>query len=240
MIAVYAKNLQDALNQLGGATSNITSSTKSSGKVYEAWLMTRVFQAFDQSAGTSSQHQHGSFYFRTSRRQNSLKCSTNKMKRLTKGDHFTIMRFSDGKAFEIHLDLQFMGKSCTLHEFDISIISRLKGLFIRQNGHLPKGLPIVGIECKCTGSDGSLGEMRDAAMRTLDASWAVKLGRRKHFSAIARVKGFQSGTHLFSNKFRINRREKIKLINISSGPPADSPELQSFLNEIVNYIRTYR
>lgn len=159
------------------------------------------------------------------------------------GHCFVLLERRDDPSFNLELrgSVQWKGRSEARHEIDVSVIPAVISETIRLNGggH-PRGLPVVGVECKDKADKGSLDETRQTVARLYDLALVTKpvaigppcriyedvtfthWGRRssrylsffkKGTFAIVRAGGFQSGTAALAGHYSIHR------IEIAYGPP---------------------
>ncbi len=75
-------------------------------------------------------------------------------------------------TLELHGSLQWLGRSGTRHECDVSLLPAMIGNSIRNGGGgYPSGLPIAALECKDKTSPGSSDEMRQTLARLFDLTY---------------------------------------------------------------------
>lgn len=71
--------------------------------------------------------------------------------------------------FELHGSLQWQGRSSATHEVDVSAIPSSVADALRSiGGGLPRGLPVVAVECKDKTTSGTPDEMRQTLARMFD------------------------------------------------------------------------
>lgn len=77
--------------------------------------------------------------------------------------------FRPAPRLEMHVGLQWKGRSGATHECDVSALPAVIGGALRRlgGGH-PRGLPIVAIECKDRATGGDLDETRQTLARLYD------------------------------------------------------------------------
>lgn len=159
------------------------------------------------------------------------------------GHCFVLLERRDDPNLNLELrgSVQWKGRSEARHEIDVSVIPAVISETLRRNGggH-PRGLPIVGIECKDKADNGSLDETRQTVARLYDlvlvtqppaiglpcriyedatlSYWGQRSSRylsffKKGTFAIVRAGGFQSGTAALAAHYSIRR------IEMAYGPP---------------------
>lgn len=136
------------------------------------------------------------------------------------------------RTLELHNGVQHIGRSGVRHEWDIAIVpSEITNAIRAGNQSYPRGLPILGIECKDKADNGSADEMRQTLARMydlthvsqagqnlthrmMDENRQVGAGRRwpvyktnyeKGLIGILRAGGFQRGAQELSDHYHIRR-----------------------------------
>ncbi len=81
----------------------------------------------------------------------------------------------EGREYEIHNSLEFLGISGASHEFDIALIPRWLGTAIRSgsNAGNPESAPIVTVECKYVDSTLSVDVVRQVMARAVECDVAT-------------------------------------------------------------------
>lgn len=144
------------------------------------------------------------------------------------------------RILELHNGVQHLGRSGARHEWDIALIPHEVAHVVRGgNQSYPRGLPILGIECKDKASSGSADEMRQTLARMydlthvsqnrqalthrmMDENLTMGIGRRwpvyrtnygKGLLGILRAGGFQRGARELSDHYHIRRFGHVSLNN---------------------------
>ena len=146
--------------------------------------------------------------------------------------HVRLTRRANPVSFELHLSLQWVGRSTATHECDVSMLPKSIADPMRNNGGgSPHGLPVAAFECKDRGTTGNTDEMRQTLARLFDLAlvttayprWGCRLfephnhtrwGRYRtryreffkagHF-AIVRSKKFSTGADSPGDHYKIER-----------------------------------
>lgn len=240
------QNLKDDLREAlktFGAANGIATIPGGSGKALEAWVFMRLAKAAKDTGKWSVTLRRGDdtllkpgegFDFATS--QWGIQASSPFAPcfvRLT-------YKANTAKKVELHCGLQWRGRSDATHEIDISAIPGNVAETLRKvGGGLPRGLPILAVECKDKTSSGGPDEMRQTLARMFDLALVTNppypsppcrtyedistpphatFGKRsstyrgffsKGTFAIARVGAFTSGAHALGQHYHIKRVAKI-------------------------------
>lgn len=144
------------------------------------------------------------------------------------------------RTLELHNGVQHLGRSGARHEWDIALIPHEVAQAVRGgNQSYPRGLPILGIECKDKASSGSTDEMRQTLARMydlthvsqnrqalthrmMDENLTMGMGRRwpvyrtnygMGLLGILRAGGFQRGAQELSDYYHIRRFGHVSLHN---------------------------
>ncbi|HYC66578.1 hypothetical protein [Brevundimonas sp.] len=144
---------------------------------------------------------------------------------------FVMIEDPQGKAYELHGSLVWIGRSGASHECDVSMLPRSVAMALRSRRRTgnPRGLPLLIIECKDKVGTGTLDEMRQMLARMFDLALVTKpslgpcrifsLGRcptlwgrhssqyrslyRRGLFAVARASGFQPGASTLASHYAI-------------------------------------
>ena len=140
------------------------------------------------------------------------------------------------RRFELHVSLQWQGRSGARHECDVSVVpSSIAEALRAHGGGYPRGLPIVAVECKDKAGTGTLDETRQTVARLFDLAlvtqpvpgWSCRIyeatthqrwGRRgstyrgsfeKGAFAIVRAGGFQAGAGALAGHYHIHHHPTV-------------------------------
>lgn len=140
------------------------------------------------------------------------------------------------RRLELHGGLQWRGRSGATHEMDVSAIPAIISQSLRTSGGgVPRGLPILAIECKDKQTTGTPDEMRQTLARLFDLALVTKppggltcrtyedvanvhWGRwrptyrssfRMGMFAIARVGNFSAGATQLAEHYFIHRIDRV-------------------------------
>ena len=164
-------NLRRVLRGFGVA-NGISAVPGGSGKALEAWIFMRLAMAARATGQWNVSLRRGdgsvllpggTFEFATS--QSGIQPSSTSAPCYVLIEH----RRHVHKRLEIHGGLQWRGRSDATHEIDVSVIPAIIAESLRSaNGGLPRGLPVVAIECKDKTTTGLPDEMRQTLARMFD------------------------------------------------------------------------
>lgn len=164
-------NLRRVLRGFGAANS-IATVPGGSGKALEAWVYMRLAMAARATGHWSVSLRRGdgtllppgdTFAFATS--QSGIQAASQASPCYVLLEH----RNHAHKRLELHGSLQWRGRSNATHEIDVSAIPAVVAEALRSGGGgLPRGLPVVAIECKDKTSAGVPDEMRQTLARMFD------------------------------------------------------------------------
>ncbi len=159
------------------AAHGLTAVPKGAGKALEAWLLIKLADearstgnwavtlcrgdgmALPTGAPFVFRHQPGAIGAASPIGPGFIRIARN----INPGDEVTL---------ELHGVLQWLGRSGTRHEWDVSILPFSVGTALRNHGGgCPYGLPVVGYECKDILSPGTTDEIRQTLARLFDLAF---------------------------------------------------------------------
>ena len=236
------RQLRQALGAFGAA-NGIAAVPGGSGKALEAWVFMRLAMTARNTGLWSVTLHRGdgnllspgtSFDFATS--QSGIQAASLLAPCFVR----LAYRTNPAKRLELHGGLQWRGRSNATHEIDVSgIPGNIAETLRAGGGGLPRGLPILAVECKDKTSAGTPDEMRQTLARLYDlalvtsppfpvprcraygeassaavASWGTRSPTYRAFFAkgtfaIARVGKFSSGAHRIGQHYHIRRVQQI-------------------------------
>ena len=233
------RNLKNELRRVlrgFSAANGIAAVPGGSGKALEAWIFMKLAMAARATGqwivtlrrGDDSLLPPGAtFVFATS--QSGIQASN-----LAAPCFIRLVHHQDvSKRIELHGGLQWRGRSNATHEIDVSAVPGNVAETLRNGvGGLPRGLPILAVECKDRTHAGTPDEMRQTLARLFDlalvtspawpvaqcrtyedvsgVTWGTRSRTYRGFFAkgtfaIARVGGFSLGARLIGHHYHVRR-----------------------------------
>ncbi|MFN3806620.1 hypothetical protein [Asticcacaulis sp.] len=200
--ANLTSNLRNMLAQFR-ANNAFTSIPGGNGKALEAWVMFRLATAAAVSSRWHVTLRRGDetplppgaqFPFPSA--QHEIEPSSP-----SAAGYIHLQDLLEGYDLELHSSLRWGGRSNATHEIDISVIPAAIASTLRAAaGGLPRGLPVLAVECKDKASAGEADEMRETLARLFDLALVTK----PHASVSCRV--FAKSTTVTSTWPRWGRR----------------------------------
>lgn len=165
------------------------------------------------------------------------------------------------RTLELHNGVQHLGRSDARHEWDVALLPHEVTQAIRAgNQSYPRGLPILGIECKDKSKSGNTDEMRQTLARMYDLAhvsqnrglltsrimsqdFIVGAGKRwpvykKNYEnglfGILRAGGFQRGARDLSDYYHVER-----FGHVTTNTLPTRQKLQSAMKRVLASIDTY-
>lgn len=226
------------------AAHGVSSVPTGAGKAMEAWVLMRLARTASRTGQWNVSLRRGDGTLLPAGTPFALPSGPSQIPANNPFGHcFVLLEHREDPAFNLELrgSVQWKGRSDARHEIDVSAIPAVISEAIRvSGGGHPRGLPIVGVECKDKGGNGSLDETRQSVARLYDLALVTRpaaiptpcriyedaththWGRRssKYLSffkkgtfAIVRAGGFQSGTAALAGHYSIRR------VDFAYGPP---------------------
>lgn len=252
----FLDEIEEAANLVSTAL-NIPQANGGDGKIYELWLLFKLAEALSQDG------------YHVEVRGSDDRPATDFIQRGSPGKippvgsaqpkpGFIVFRTGQNEEFEIHNSLQFNGRSTAFHEYDIAIIRRDLGRWLRNHGGgRPTGHPRFSIECKQYSSNIQLGVLRDMFGQQVDGTylgghiryhqnagacgvhnWRISEGRtypnyrtafRNCFISILTPMKLSSGAVKLSDHHFFNHFEEVIPTN---------PKVSDFLTAAIRWIRS--
>jgi hypothetical protein len=165
------RNLRRILRGFGAANGT-TTVPGAAGKALEAWIFMRLAMSARATGLWRATLRRGDgtilppgadFAFATS--QSGIRSASLQAPCYVLLEH----RSDPYKRLELHGSLQWQGRSQATHEIDVSAIpANVAEALRRGSGGLPRGLPVVAVECKDKDGTGGPDEMRQTLARMFD------------------------------------------------------------------------
>lgn len=161
--------LRACLRRLGASHAAAIPTT--AGHALEAWTMMRLARAANASGrwtarlrlGDAAPLPTGAEFIFPSHQGPIQKAS-----RLAPGHVLLTNVLDPTRAFEMHNSVQWLGRSGTTHECDISVLPEVVAASLRTVGGMPQGLPVAMFECKDRTRSANIDEMRQTLARMFD------------------------------------------------------------------------
>lgn len=234
-----ARNLRRMLGVFGAA-NGLAAIPGGSGKALEAWVLMRLALAARQTGQWRVSLRRGDgqplspgAVFALATFQAGIRPSSPSAPCYVLLEHWRAAH----KRLELHGSLQWRGRSAATHEIDVSILPASIAEALRAHGGgLPRGLPILAVECKDKTTSGVPDEMRQTLARMFDLAlvtrppapigecriyedvtsqtWGRRSGVYRDFFAkgvfaIVRVGKFSSGAQRMADHYSIQKSAEV-------------------------------